>query len=478
VKSCPTCHRKLVDSEQLCPLDDTRLIAVAGQLPSGVGRRLGAYHLISLLGEGGMGNIYVARHDKLKRLVAIKVLRPELANNKDYVARFFHEAHTVNRLRHPNIVESIDLVEDGVHGAYCVLELLKGNDLKTSLLRGALPIESAIQIGLQLANALGKVHALGVVHRDLKPENLILIERDGRADFVKLIDFGIAQAGFQPEGGIVGTAAYMAPEQAHANASVDGRADIYSLGVLLFEMVTGRHPFPSATDGEFLIHHADTKPPSPTKLVRHCPPQLEALILRCLEKDPQRRYASADEVATALRGIDPHKRGASRAFWIAAGLAAASAVAAAAFVIVPHFLETTKAEAKAVPVEAARPVEAQPASAPSGVAIVQIGIVSTPEGASVFRDGETVALGTTPFTAPLPRSDKPVKLRFEKTGFEAKTIELPIGASLEIEVSLAKVSAPVATKTKARKPSSPPSEPKQKPSTQIQREGTIDPFAK
>ena len=225
MKSCPSCRRKFVDTQETCPLDNARLQPAAGALPAGVGREMGTYQLVCLLGEGGMGNIYIARHMTLGRYVAIKTLRPELANRKETIARFFQEAHTINALKHPNIVESLDLVEDVVDGAYCVLELLKGPDLKARLSRGPLPVDSAVQIGTQLADALGKVHSVGVVHRDLKPENLILVERDGRDDFVKLIDFGIAQVG-EYGAGIAGTAAYMAPEQGAKGAQVDRRADI------------------------------------------------------------------------------------------------------------------------------------------------------------------------------------------------------------------------------------------------------------
>ena len=127
MKRCPTCKRQFIESEETCALDDTRLVQDSGKLPEGVGRLLGSYQLVCLLGEGGMGNIYAGRHMQLSRYVAIKVLRPELAKRTDDVARFFHEAHTINRLRHPNIIESIDLVEDVIDGAYCVLELLHGH---------------------------------------------------------------------------------------------------------------------------------------------------------------------------------------------------------------------------------------------------------------------------------------------------------------------------------------------------------------
>ena len=147
------------------------------------------------------------------------------------------------------------------------------------------------------------MHALGIVHRDLKPENLIL--RAARQ--VKLIDFGIAQIGQQGGGTSLGTAAYMAPEQA-AGRPVDGRADVYALGVLLFEMIAGRHPFPSKTDGEYLLRHADETPPRPGKLAPRCPPALETAILRCLEKQPEDRYPDAATVAKVLRAIDPNAR--------------------------------------------------------------------------------------------------------------------------------------------------------------------------
>ncbi|HUS32063.1 MAG TPA: serine/threonine-protein kinase [Kofleriaceae bacterium] len=503
MKSCPSCRRIYVDSEQVCPLDDGRLVASNAPAPAGVGRAMGPYLLVSQLGEGGMGTIYIGRHTGLGRYVAIKVLRPELASRKDNVARFFQEAHTINRLKHPNIVESIDLVEDAIDGAYCVLELLRGPDLKTRLARGALSLESAVHIGVQLADALGAVHALGVVHRDLKPENLILIARDGRDDTVKLIDFGVAQIGGEGTQAVIGTAAYMAPEQAVTGASVDRRADVYSLGVLLFEMVTGRHPFPSATDSEYILRHAEDKPPRPSKLASKCPPALDDIILRCLAKKPEQRYADAAQVASALRLVNA-RAGRSKAGVIIAAAFVIGGGAAAAYLIVPRYLQKnseakaeTVAEAPVVenapvekPVEKPAeqvaeqaPVEAQPA-APT---IVEISIHSKPAGATVFRAGETVALGVTPFTVQLPRSDTPTHMRFELGGHNAKIIEVPIAEDMEINVNLAKEATSEAVhavrlkkSTKSSKSSTgegspPPVVPSDK---KVQREGVIDPFAK
>jgi len=489
MKSCPSCKRKFVDSEDACPLDDSRLQPATGELPAGLGKALGQYRLISLLGEGGMGNIYIGRHTSLNRCVAIKVLRKELATRKDAVARFFQEANTINRLHHPNIIESIDLVEDVVDGAYCVLELLRGPDLKTRLAAGQLPIETVLHIGAQIADALAAVHALGIVHRDLKPENLILVERDGTRDHVKLIDFGIAQIGYQGAGIALGTAAYMAPEQA-AGRPVDGRADVYSLGVLLFEMVTGRHPFPSKTDGEYVMRHADERPPRPGKLAPRCPPALEAAILRCLEKLPEGRYPDAATIAMVLRSIDPRTRQKSGAMGkLFAGVLVTGAVGAGAFYVVTNYVQpetrtasasTPKPAAPApAPVEtpppppppAPAPAEAAPPAAPPAAAtIVDIDVVSKPAGAKAYRIGETVPLGTTPFTVQLPRSDTPIQIRFDLPGYEPKQVEVPIAASMEIDVSLVKTRI-------VERPVAPPPPTTVKPKGKVSREGVMDPFA-
>jgi serine/threonine-protein kinase len=457
MKVCPSCQRRFVDEEDSCPLDDARLTPATGDMPPGLDRVLGSYRLVCLLGEGGMGSIYIGRHTALNRYVAIKVLRDALASRREAVTRFFQEADTINRLHHPNIIESIDLVEDG---AYVVLELLRGPALKTRLARGPLTVEQTLHVGAQIADALAAVHALGIVHRDLKPENLILLEHDR----VKLIDFGIAQIGQQTDGVALGTAAYMAPEQA-AGRAVDGRADLYALGVLLFEMVTGRHPFPSTTDAEYVLHHADSAPPRPGKLAPRCPPALEAAILCCLAKDPQDRYRDAATVATVLREVDPRARQ-KRGGKLAAAVLALGAAGAGGYVYM-----TGTPEVAATPPAPPMKVAAAPAPAPPPAeprpAIVDIGVASSPAGARAYRTGETVPLGTTPFSVELPRSETPIQIRFELPGYETKHVEVPIATSTQIEVSLVKVkrvehhAAPIA----------------EKPKGQVSREGVMDPFA-
>ena len=479
MKACPTCRRRFVDSQAACPLDESVLGAGDGTTDKGLGRVLGSYRLISHLGEGGMGSVYIAAHTRLNRHVAIKVLRPELGNRKDHIVRFFDEARLVNKLKHPNIVESIDLVEDVVDGAYCVMELLHGPDLKHRLTQGPLPIESVLHVGAEIADALSAVHALGVVHRDLKPENLILIKRAGRDDFVKLIDFGVAQISDEGATGIpFGTAAYMAPEQA-AGERVDGRADVYALGVLLYEMATGRHPFPSSTDNEYLLRHADEEPEPPSTM-RAMPRSLENAILRCLAKQPGDRFPSAAAVAVALRAIDPDESDRrSKLPWVI-GAIAAVAVAAAAAVVVPRMLrDDAKAPVAAqTPSPAPAPVTAPVVEAP---ATVELEFTSTPPGASVMRAGETIALGVTPFKTTLARSDRPTTVRFTLAGHHDETRELRLDTPSTLAVPLralppVAVTRPRPTPTTSEPRPAKPAGSGAKP-TGVQREGVMDPFA-
>ena len=487
MRTCPTCSRRYIDSQSACALDQASLGEPDGdrKLAPGLGKELGSYKLVSLLGKGGMGSIYIGAHTRLNRYVAVKQVRRDTCSTT--ATRFFDEASTVNRIKHPNVVESLDLVEDVVDGAYCVMELLNGTDLKARIAEGPLELESAIHIGAQVADALAAVHVLDIVHRDLKPDNLMLIERGERDDFVKLIDFGVAQTATEPgTGSPVGTAAYMAPEQA-AGERVDGRADIYALGVLLFEMTTGAHPFPSTTDSEYLLRHADDEPPPPSDL-RPMPRALDAVILRCLAKEPDNRFPTAVAVAAALRAIDleatgaaPPQRRRATATWIAAAVLVLGAGATAA-VLVPRYL--ADATSTVAPVVRSPPVAlpdpapptATPANAQAEPQSVTIEFVSTPPGALVTRAGETVPLGKTPFSAPLARSVTPGLVRFERPGHEDVDVEVTLTGSRTVEVAMPRVSAVVskqpAKATVRKKPEGEGAKPKQ-----VQREGVMDPFA-
>jgi len=491
VRGCPVCQCRFVDTQDACPLDGHRLDApVDAPLPVELGRVLGSYRLICLLGEGGMGNIYVGAHTRLNRYAAIKLLRPELQHRRDAIARFFEEARTVNRLKHPNIVESIDLVEDVVDGAYCVLELLHGPSLGTRLANGRLPLASAVRIGAQIADALHAVHAQGIVHRDLKPENLILIDRGGHPDFVKLIDFGVAQISDEDAGGLpFGTAAYMAPEQA-AGQRVDGRADVYALGVLLFEMVTGIHPFPSTNDNEYVLRHADDTPPRPSKVAHDVaiPKELDAIILRCLAKLPQARFPSAAALAVALRAIELEPRRRRAGLVIAAGVLAGAGAGAA--LVVPDLLATEASATTPTVAAATTPAPAMPAPdptpgpdagappppAPIAPATVTLTFTSTPSGARVFRHGETVPLGVTPFSTELARADRTTPVRFELAGYAPMEVEASLASSEDLAVTLDKLPspAPVAARSIDRPRLAKPEVDQPRP---LHREGVMDPFA-
>jgi hypothetical protein len=277
-----------------------------------VGREFGSYRLLQLLGEGGMGWIYLAHHLRIGRRVAIKMLRPELASDPIAVRRFFAEARAVNRINHDNIVEIHDFVHNEHGYTYLVLEFLVGRDLLTLVESDAgLPLRRALDIMVQVARALAAAHDAGVVHRDLKPENIFLTEHADGSDRVKLLDFGIAKllcAGSSPRltraGTAVGTPNYIAPEQA-LGADVDQRADIYSFGLILYELTTGRRPFASADVVEMVAKQVTEVPARPRELdgSRDIPLALDDLIMRCIAKRAAERPQSVEEIEAELVAI-------------------------------------------------------------------------------------------------------------------------------------------------------------------------------
>ena len=263
-----------------------------------------------------MGVVYLARHRHIGRDAAIKVLLPELTNNKDIVARFLTEARATAAIRHPGIVEILDCDIDASGRAYIVMEYLRGESLANCLARArrslsALP--TVVSVGAQVANALSAAHERGIVHRDLKPDNLFLAT-DGAARtpvVIKILDFGIAKlvtsnAGDTHKtrtGSMLGTPAYMSPEQARDASSIDDRADIYALGCILFEMVAGRPPFVRPGAGEVMIAHVIEPPPRLSSLVPEVEPPLESLVSQMLEKDPAGRPQTMSEVQSRLESM-------------------------------------------------------------------------------------------------------------------------------------------------------------------------------
>ncbi len=214
---------------------------LTAQASLSIGETLGVYVLEQVLGEGSMGTVYLGRHQRLGRQVALKVLHEHLLRDQRLVKRFMQEGRVVNQINHEHIVEVHDFVEElAPERVYCVMELLKGETLSQRLATRAVNLESVRTIGRQIASALGAAHAVGVVHRDVKPENIFLLSRDGRDDWVKVLDFGIAKSDQNTvnlvesqQGTLLGTPRYMAPEQV-AGLEVDARTDVYALGTILY----------------------------------------------------------------------------------------------------------------------------------------------------------------------------------------------------------------------------------------------------
>ncbi|MGE5234687.1 MAG: serine/threonine-protein kinase, partial [Acidobacteriota bacterium] len=278
-----------------------------------VGTRLGPYEVVAPLGAGGMGEVYRARDQRLERDVAVKVLPQPLAEDAAALARFEREARAVAALSHPNILAIHDFGRsDGI--TYVVTELLEGETLRERLRGGALSARRAVEHAAQAARGLAAVHERGIVHRDLKPENLFLT-RDGH---LKILDFGLAKQALEPgstthvagaptmtgtdPGVVLGTVGYMSPEQVRAQPA-DGRSDIFALGAVLFEMLTGERAFQGDTAADTMSAILREDPPALVTAGRDLPPGLERIVRHCLEKRPEDRFQSARDLAFDLEAL-------------------------------------------------------------------------------------------------------------------------------------------------------------------------------
>jgi serine/threonine protein kinase len=445
------------------------------------GEILGNYQLERLLGEGSMGRVFQARHVRLGRQVALKVLRPQHSRDVNFVRRFFQEARSVNQINHEHIVEIFDFVEDLERGhVYCVMELLRGQSLAAVMKEEPLTLERIQRIGVQVCAALGAAHKVGVVHRDVKPDNLFVMHRAGQADFVKVLDFGVAKiltsegTGNTLDGTIIGTPTYMAPEQA-AGLPVDQRADIYAVGNLLYEMLSGRPPFQAPAFGQLVVQIITQSPPAlPERLAsgERMPRALAELVLRCLAKEPEVRPQTLEQVTTALLMVNtkaalaqvedeeediPTRRTRMRPdmWWLRPRLPVllgSMAVAMLAGALTWSGLERLLRHEE-VPAQALAPVT--------------LTVRTVPEGAKVVRADTGEALGVTPLVKELPRSQAPLGLRVELAGYVSLEREVRLDSPSVIEVPLAKAQltppAKVPAKAAARK--------------EVKRDELIDPFA-
>jgi serine/threonine-protein kinase len=429
------------------------------------------YKIQKLLGEGGMGFVYLARHKVIDKKVAVKVLRADLAKDREILDRFLQEAKAASSIGNAHIVDISDFGDLPDGSTYFVMEFLEGKSLSQLVDAGMRPtVERICHIGLQICNGLSAAHAQGIVHRDLKPDNIFLLERGSDHDFIKILDFGIAKVTgnantkLTKAGAVFGTPHYMSPEQA-AGSPVDHRTDIYALGVILYELVSGQLPFNADNFMGILTQHMYKAPVPIRALVPgpECPPSLEAVVLKCLSKKPEARYQSMDELSADLERVksggvanavaemmarsggfnvpadyfkhpsvivpatppsSPKKW--PRYVWVA-GTAAAVAMVGAIFVISRTTNGTPSNRlgppAPAVTVTApAGTVSAAPAPPPRKMTPVAVSVI--PDTANIYRDNVLVHQQPWPVEV---EEGKPVTIEIRADNYDTETITLDGG---------------------------------------------------
>lgn len=448
----------------------------------------GRYRVLERLAAGGMGEVLKVEHLELGRKLALKLMLPALSSDEEFVARFKTEAVAVSRIGHPNIIDVTDFGRTPDGRFYFVMELLEGLTLASTLHRGGpMPVERVARVGAQAARALAAAHAVGIVHRDLKPENVMLVQRGEARDVVKVLDFGVAKVhvsaggtGQTVAGLVVGTPMYMSPEQARA-LPVDHRTDIYSLGLILYELISGRTPFTGETPPILMVKHVTERPPAlQPGPVEGVPGELESLIFRMLEKEQAKRPQSMAEVAETLEGLmaprtsgrtpkvePPLEAPKSKLPWLV--LAAVVAV-----VGVGAVFATSRSSPEPV-TETAPVVEPPPrlveAPAPPMPEAVVISLQSVPAGAEVSSDG--VLLGTTPFSLRRPAGSQ-LPLSVTLAGHQTLERRLGFESSQTVTLTLTPAAPVVEPKKKKEKKSTQPTTPELREDPFLQTEDLKD----
>ncbi len=506
-------------------------------------RQVGAYRLLHQIGEGGMGAVWLAEHAALGRRAAIKLLHPAFSGDAGVVTRFFNEARAATQIADPGIVQIFDFGHDAGGHAYIAMELLEGEALDQRLHRlGRLPVPDAGRIMRQVASSLGAAHARNIVHRDLKPENVFLV-RDPEVpggERAKVLDFGIAKLIDDPSGtktqanAVMGTPVYMSPEQCRGAGGIDARSDVYSLGCVLFTLLAGRPPFEGDAPGELLVAHLTRPAPPVTSVAPHVPASIEALIARCLDKDPAARFQNGTELAGALGSLltsitgsglpaDVHIATAATAIvpgtttlggsaaqvtapvasrpratrWLAGGVAIAAIGAAIAVLALRQPAEPTEpvgtvatsepgALRADVPAAAAAPSLSAPPTpppapapapaAPPAPAVLTIALATQPPGAQVFVGDDDTPRGVTPLHLELAATRAPVDVRVTRRGYVPRTVVID-GTSSDLTLVLEKQTHRVRRRPPARATSPSPAT-AGTPDGEGHTDDTLNPFAR
>jgi serine/threonine-protein kinase len=475
-----------------------------------INQTIGNYRVTSLLGEGGMGVVYMAQHPVIGRKVAIKLLHAVLARDPDIVARFFNEARAIHMIAHENIVEILDFGQTTDGQPYFIMEYLTGESLSDAVGRGAMPVEQVEAIGVQMCRALQAAHTKGIVHRDLKPHNVQLCLKADGSLLVKILDFGVAKILASPDGSqsvktrtgsLMGTPLYMSPEQCKGAGVLDHRTDIYSLGVMLFEMVAGRPPFVAEGVGELFAKHMLEEPPPITELAPNVPPHMAGAIMKALAKDPDARFASMDDFRKALVGevkvsapaggaaLSPGARRASSTLaQTMSQKASTSTLSSASSEIDDSFDQPPRSKKKWVFIggglaaaaglafvmsggkEEAKPHVAPPAPPPASTSItppssppppppvapakktITLRFEAEPAGVHVFSKKDDKDLGVVPVEVQLPKDTaknaEPMAYVLRLPGYKDKPLSAVASADRTFHVSLEKVAPPPESKKK------------------------------